>query len=86
MSLNNRISIRDISGTRGAIEIGACASSSSRSDTTVDTTPDILLLESEKQKKQIMTQPQTEVKVVRDRVMSKSRNLRITVFSCPLQT
>ena len=72
MSLNNRISIRDTGSARGAIEIGACptGSSSGRSETTAD----FLILESEEQK-QTMKHPQTEVKVVSERVISKLPDL-----------
>ena len=79
MSLNNRISIRDTYNARGAIEVGACPSSSGRSDTTGD----FLVLESEKQQKQITKHPLTAVKVVSERVMSESRNFRFTVFLMP---
>lgn len=79
MSLNNRISIRDTCSARGAVEVGVCLSSSGRSETTAD----FLLLESEKQQKQTMKHPQTEVKVVSERVISKSRDLRFTVFLMP---
>jgi hypothetical protein len=77
VSLNNRISIRDTYNARGAIEVGACPSSSGRSDTTGD----FLVLESEKQQKQ--KHPLTAVKVVSERVMSASRNFRFTVFLMP---
>ncbi|KAI0270127.1 hypothetical protein BGY98DRAFT_277085 [Russula aff. rugulosa BPL654] len=66
VSLNNRISIRDTYNARGAIEVGACPSSSGRSDTTGD----FLVLESEKQQKQITKHPLTGVKVVSERVMN----------------
>jgi hypothetical protein len=79
VSLNNRISIRDTCSARGAIEIGACPSSSGRSETTAD----FLLLESEKQQKETMKHPQTEVKVVSESVISKSHDLRFTVFLMP---
>jgi hypothetical protein len=79
VSLNNRISIRDTCGARGAVEVGACPSSSGRSETTAD----FLLFESEKQQKQTMKHPQTEVKVVNERVISKSHDLRIPVFLMP---
>ena len=80
MSLNNRISIRDTFGARGAVEVGAYPSSShgSRSETTAD----FLLLES-KQQKQIMKHPQTEVKVVSERAISESRDLRFTDYLTP---
>jgi hypothetical protein len=79
VSLNNRISIRDTCIARGAIEIGAYPSSSGRSETTAD----FLILESEKQQKQTMKHPQTEVKVVSESIISKSRDLRFTVFLMP---
>jgi hypothetical protein len=84
VSLNNRISIRDTGSARGAIEIGAypTGSSSGRSETTAD----FLVLESEKEEKQTMKHPQTEVKVVSERVTSKSPDLLLPFFSCPLQT
>ena len=66
VSLNNRISIRDMCSARGAVEVGVCPSSSGRSETTAD----FLLLESEQQK-ETMKHPQTEVKVVNERVISK---------------
>jgi hypothetical protein len=65
VSLNNRISIRDTCSTRGAVEV-VCPSSSGRSVTTAD----FLLLESEKQQKETMKHPQTEVKVVSERVIN----------------
>jgi hypothetical protein len=78
VSLNNRISIRDTCSTRGAVEV-VCPSSSGRSVTTAD----FLLLESEKQQKETMKHPQTEVKVVSERVISKSRDLRFSIFLMP---
>lgn len=78
VSLNNRVSIRDTCSARGAVEV-VCPSSSRRSEITAD----ILLLESEKQQNETMKHPQTEVKVVRERVISKSRDLRFTVFLMP---
>jgi hypothetical protein len=78
VSLNNRISIRDTCNARGAVEIGACPGSG-RSEITAD----FVLLESEKVQKQTMKHPQTEVKVVSERVISKLRHLRFTVFLMP---
>jgi len=61
-----------------AIEIGACPSSSGRSDRS-DTKADFLLLENEKQQKQTMKHPQTDIKVVSERVISKTpRDLPFT--------
>ncbi len=80
VSLNNRISIRETYGARCAVEVGAYPSSSGRSETTED----FLILESEKHQKQTMKHTPTEVKVMSQGVISKSRDLRFTgFFSCP---
>jgi len=75
-SPRNHISIRDTCNARGAVENGACPSSSrGRSDTKAD----FLLLENEKQQKQTMKHPQTDIKVVSERVISKTpRDLPFT--------
>jgi hypothetical protein len=90
VSLNNRIAIRDTSSARGAVEIGVDPISSTSGSTSgrSDNTADFLLLESEKhQKQQTVRQPQTEVKVVSERVISKSRNFHFSDFlMLPLQT
>jgi hypothetical protein len=82
VSLNNRISIRDAYSARGAVEVMASPSSSGRSETTAD----FLFSESEKQRPQAMVRPQTEIKIVCDRVISKSlaRDLRFTLFFMPV--
>jgi len=79
VSLNNRISIRNTSSARSAVEIGAFPSSSGHSEITAD----FLLSESEKQQKQTVKHPQTDVKVVSERVISKSRDPRFFVSLMP---
>jgi hypothetical protein len=77
VSLNNRISIRDTYGARGAVEVGSSPSSIGRSEATTD----CILLESEKQQKQFkqtMKPPSTGVKVVTETVISESRDLDFT--------
>ncbi len=74
VSLNNRISIRDTYGARGAVEVGSSPSSIGRSEATTDS----ILLESEKQQKQTMKCPSTGVKVVTETVISESRDLDFT--------
>jgi|SRR5713226_5587867 len=82
VSLNNRISIRDTYGARGAVEVGSSPSSIGRSEATTD----FIFLESAKQQKQTMKYPSTEVKVVSERVTSESRDLHFTGSTHALNT
>ena len=82
VSLNNRISIRDTYGARGAVEVGSSPSSIGRSEATTD----FICLESAKQQKLTMKYPSTEVKVVSERVTSESRDLHFTGSTHALNT
>jgi hypothetical protein len=82
VSLNNRISIRDTYGARGAVEVGLSPNSIGRSEATAD----FMCLESEKQQKQTMKYPLTEVKVVSERVTCESRDLHFAGSSHALNT